>query len=460
MLKIIFTVTLKIIHNLFFVDKLNFGKAMILQKVAFVFLIFLFFEANSQDKAFDLKQSIEKVLRNHKTILASKTDIEAAKLRIKQSKGGYFPSLDVTANYGHENIIKYGPGNNTQLAARDATAKITQTLSDFGLTESTVRTSKLSLKQSRALERQIKNDILLRALTAYLRVIQSRESVKFAKQSVENIKKQTELEDAAVSAGGGLTSDVLQAKTQLAGAQARQIQFEGVLDAAKHEFVYIFETFPRDIESLKLIKSIFNKLPKTLDEAEKIVLKNNPSLIAARVSTEISKEAINTARSSLFPKIKGIISHSEKQDFGGIVGFKRESSAKIDFSYPLNLSFSEYAGKDAAVQSYLSTQTRIKDQEDMITQMLRTTWDGLSTAQKNAEFLSNQARISGEFLELARTERQAGNRTLLDVLNGETAFINSQSDAIAAKIEVLINSFTLLSLMGGLTLDNIELVKN
>ena len=96
----------------------------------------------------------------------------------------------------------------------------------------------------------------------------------------------------------------------------------------------------------------------------------------------------------------------------------------------------------------------------MITQMLRTTWDGLSTAQKNAEFLSNQARISGEFLELARTERKAGNRTLLDVLNGETAFINSQSDAIAAKIEVLINSFTLLSLMGGLTLDNIELEKN
>ena len=179
---------------------------MILHKSIFVLLIFLFLDANSQEKSFNLKQSIDKVLRNHKTILATKTDIEAAKFRIKQSKGGYFPSLDVTANYGHENIIKYGPGNNTQLAARDATAKITQTLSDFGLTESTVKTSKLSLKQTRALERQIKNDILLRALTAYLRVIQSRESVKFAKQSVENIKKQTELEDAAVSAGGGLLS--------------------------------------------------------------------------------------------------------------------------------------------------------------------------------------------------------------------------------------------------------------
>ncbi len=417
-----------------------------------------FSQETTDQQSFDLKGSLESVIKNHKLISASKIDSKAAKLRLKQAKGGYFPSLDVTANYGHENIIKYGPGNNTQLMARDATAKITQTITDFGLTDSTVKTSELGLKQSLAMEKQVKNDLLLRALTAYLRVIQSRESVRYAVQSVANIKKQTELEDAAVSAGGGLTSDVLQAKTQLAGAQARLIQFEGVLDAAKHEFEYVFGFFPENLNNLKLTKSIYDKLPKTIDEAVENTVKNNPSLVAARITEDIGKEAINTARSSLFPTIKGILSHSEKQDFGGIVGFKRESSAKIDFSYPLNLSFSEYAGKDAAVESYLATSTRIRDQENMIKQMLRTTWDGLDTAQKNSQFLTNQARISGEFLELARKERQAGNRTLLDVLGGETALINAQADAIAAKIEVLISSYTLLSLMGGLTLDSIELV--
>ena len=430
-----------------------------------VFLVFLIFKSGfslAQDEisqeSFDLKSSLESVLSNHKLIEASKIDSKAAKLRLKQAKGAYFPSLDVTANYGHENIIKYGPGNNTQLNARDATAKITQTITDFGLRDSTVKTSELSLKQSLALEKQTKNDLLLRALTAYLRVIQSRESVRYAVQSVANIKKQTELEDAAVSAGGGLTSDVLQAKTQLAGAQARLIQFEGVLDGAKHEFEYVFGFFPENLNELNLTKSIADQLPETIEEAVQRTVKNNPSLVAARITEDIGKEAINTARSSLFPTIKGILSHSEKQDFGGIVGFKRESSAKIDFSYPLNLSLSEYAGKDAAVESYLATSTRIRDQENMIKQMLRTTWDGLDTAQKNAQFLTNQARISGEFLELARKERQAGNRTLLDVLGGETALINAQADAIAARIEVLINSYTLLSLMGGLTLDSIELV--
>ena len=408
---------------------------------------------------YNLKAALKSVLNNHRTILATKSDIEAAKLRLKQSRGGYFPSLDVTANYGHENIIKYGPGNNTQLMARDATAKITQTISDFGLTKSTVETSRLSLKQTRATEAQIKNDILLRAISAYLRIIQSRESVRFARQSVANIKKQTELEDAAVTAGGGLTSDVLQAKTQLAGAQARLIQFEGVLATSRHEFEYVFNSFPDNLNSLVLLKSVFDKLPKSQEEAEEITMKNNPSLIAARITEDIGKEAINTAKSSLFPTVKGIVSHSEKQDFGGVVGFKRETSAKLDFAYPLNLSLSEYAGKDAAIESYLATSTRIRDQEDMIKQMLRTTWDGLKTAQQNAQFLTNQARISGEFLELARQERQAGNRTLLDVLGGETALINAQADAIAAKIEVLINSYTLLSLMGALSIESIEFVE-
>ena len=428
-------------------------------------VVFYGFLVSAQEKSessiserFNLVESLKDVLNNHKLIKATKIDIKASEFRVKQAKGGYYPSFDLTANYGHEHINKYGSGNNTQLAARDATAKLTQTITDFGLTDSTVKTSELAVKQSKAIESQIKNDLLLRALTAYLRVIQARESVKFAVQSVSNIKKQTELEDAAVSAGGGLTSDVLQAKTQLAGAQARLIQFEGVLSSAKYEFEYIFGFFPQDLNSLSLTKSILNLLPKTLDEAENNTISFNPSLKSAAVTKEIGKESINTARASLFPTIKGTISHSEKQDFGGIVGHKRESSAKIDLSYPLNLSFSEYAGKDAALESYFATETRVEDQLDMTLQILRTTWDGLNTAQQNAQFLTNQAKITKEFLELARKERQAGNRSLLDVLGGETALINAQSDAIAAKIEVLINSFTLLSLMGGLTVDVVELI--
>ena len=55
-----------------------------------------------------------------------------------------------------KNIIKHGQMNNTGMMARDTTAKITQTITDFGLTSSTVKTSKLSLKQSLALENKLR----------------------------------------------------------------------------------------------------------------------------------------------------------------------------------------------------------------------------------------------------------------------------------------------------------------
>ena len=109
---------------------------MILLKLLVPVIFFCSFKSYSEEKnLFNLINSLISVLKNHKTILATGTDIKAAKLRVRQSKGGFVPSLDVTANYGHENIIKYGPGNNTQLTARDATAKITQTITDFGLTK-------------------------------------------------------------------------------------------------------------------------------------------------------------------------------------------------------------------------------------------------------------------------------------------------------------------------------------
>ncbi|MDP6927867.1 MAG: outer membrane efflux protein, partial [Rhodospirillales bacterium] len=61
-----------------------------------------------------------------------------------------------------------------------------------------------------------------------------------------------------------------------------------------------------------------------------------------------------------------------------------------------------------------------------------------------------------EFLALARKERQLGNRSLIDVLSGETAFINATSDATSAETDVAIAVFTLLNNMGRLNLDAIR----
>jgi adhesin transport system outer membrane protein len=57
----------------------------------------------------------------------------------------------------------------------------------------------------------------------------------------------------------------------------------------------------------------------------------------------------------------------------------------------------------------------------------------LADGPERTNYLINQAQISGNFLDLARKERELGRRSLLDLLNGEVALINAQSDAAAAR---------------------------
>ena len=93
---------------------------------------------------------------------------------------------------------------------------------------------------------------------------------------------------------------------------------------------------------------------------------------------------------------------------------------------------------------------RTADSRDEVERQARNAWQALVTARENHRLLTNQSNIAAEFLEQARKERQLGRRSLLDVLSGETSLINASSDAAAAKANVAVAVYTLLTVMGEL----------
>ena len=67
-----------------------------------------------------------------------------------------------------------------------------------------------------------------------------------------------------------------------------------------------------------------------------------------------------------------------------------------------------------------------------------------------------QVEIAAKFLELAREEREAGRRSLLDVLSGETRLINAQSDSVLTEVSIVQATFRLLNAMGRLEVSAVE----
>ena len=97
------------------------------------------------------------------------------------------------------------------------------------------------------------------------------------------------------------------------------------------------------------------------------------------------------------------------------------------------------------------------DARRQVEEQARNAWQALLTAQANADHLSNQANIAAEFLELARKERKLGQRSLIDVLSGETALIGAQAEADRAQASVSIAGYQLLAAMGRLDLASVGL---
>jgi len=403
-----------------------------------------------------LSELLPKLVKDHNRIKSAESSVGAAKERIREARGALFPTLNVVAFAGSEQYNK-PEADDTRYVTREVDFTVTQRLFDFGATDSAVHSVRLNFdlaKKTLALTRQ---SLILEATTAYLNVFRSKEALEFALQSEKNIKKQTELEDALVQRGAGLATDVLQAKVQLAGAEARRVRAEGDLKTSINRYRAVFGDEPGNLDYMIKPKIPVQLVPENLEMAIEAAMTENLQLGSAKLTTDIAREAVTTAEKSNFlPYLDAIVDANYKKDVGSTKGFQREVTGTVQLTWPFNLGLTALNTLKASEGDLTATQKQYADARDLIEEVTRNAWDALVTAQQNAELLRNQANIAGEFLQFARKERTLGRRSLLDVLAGETALINSNSDAASAEIDVGIAVYTLLDAMARLDLSVFE----
>lgn len=398
------------------------------------------------------------LLERHKLVKAAESDITGARERIQSTIGGWYPQLNLSAFYGKEEQNNFAT-EDTSLVTREFDISITQLLWDFGVVNSQIRTSQLQLEQFQSQLIAARQDVLFRALSAHVNVRRAFEVLEFAKQSEENIKTQAALEDALVERGAGLSTDVLQAKVTLAGAEARRVVAEGALEVAINTYKTLFYEFPKEPEKLEIISLPDFLLPETVEEAVQLSFEGNPNLRAALINAQITEETIEATRATEFyPTFELVGEMKFKKEVAGTIGFEREALGKIQFTYPFNLGMTALNSLRAAESDSTAAARRASDLEDQIEEQARNAWSQLLTQRETAILKRNEANISAEFLELARKERQLGKRSLIDVLAGETNLINAQSDAASAESDVIIASLTLLSVMGQLGAEIVSVV--
>lgn len=416
---------------------------------AFLFILLL----PLQSIAAELRDYLPDLLSSHERLQAARERRESARFRVREARGGWYPFVTAQGDVGHEQIDRDGPV--TDLARNTQSLRASQLLWDFGLTLGRVDRAKALFRLSENDEDFVRQGLILEAVRAYLDLIRFKKILGFAVMSEESIRRQTGIEETLVERGAGLSSDVLQAKSQLAAARALRVVAEGDFINAGNRFNAVFDFMVDNATIENFVEPIvdYDALPLTAEEAVAIALDENRQLLIAEKNVEAADAEVDIARSSFFPNLSAFGEYERLENDAGVREERFESRVGAEVSYNIFTGGADTAAFRASKRTREEAENLVLDLERTVEEQVRVSLRNLVTAQRRAEWFRNQAEIERRFLDLARKERKLGNRSLIDVLAAEVNFVNARSGAVSAEIDQKIAVYDLLFAMGRLSLE-------
>ena len=397
------------------------------------------------------EEQVAEILQNHPRVRAAAGTVKSLEEGLRISQKAWFPGLAVTGNMAKEDRDNINPTDDTKLNSSELKFTITQPVYDFGSKSAATTIARLQLDQGKKTLILTKQSIILEIGAAQMGVATAVEKLRYAKKSLSNLIKQTALENIKVQSGAGVSTDVLQAKVQLAGAKARLLASEGQLKTQENRYRTVFGALQNDFLKSRKLKLPVQGVPKTLEGALEIARKNNVQLQTLQDAVSLGNASLVQVKADqIWPKINLIVDQSFKKNVGGTRGRTEELTAKVQLTYNFNLGFSAVNSIDAARANYAVAQRQLDDARRLIDEAVSNAFIGYKQSLENAKLLAEQAGLSAAFLKLARKERKLGKRSLLEILSGETAEINARSDAAEADGARVTSALALLSAMGTL----------
>ena len=408
-----------------------------------------------------LQGTLTELLQSSARVSAARSDEQASGERAKEVfRRAWTPQVDVSLESGQQRYATTTvPAANFEAVNR-STASVTQLIYDFGKSGSQIAESEALARQARATGVATAEGLLLDGITAHWGVVRSRQVMDYASLSEASVRKQTQLENSMVELGKGYESNVLQAKVQLATAEARRIRAEGALQIAQARVGAVFGPLQSKVKYDEVAMPMPGLLPSSLEEAHKVALANNQQIQIGAIRSEALRLRADGVRAREFmPRLQVVGEAGRREGMDGLPGYVNDRKVMLQLQYNLNSGLAGNSAVEAAVKDWSASKSREDDARDLVLEQVTIAWRNLLVARSNRAILSNQVVIASKFLEMASAERQLGRRSLLDILTAEMSLINAQSDLATTESDLAIAGLTLLQAMGRLNMSSVSFAK-
>ncbi|SLN46707.1 TolC family outer membrane protein [Roseisalinus antarcticus] len=293
---------------------------------------------------------------------------------------------------------------------------------------------------------QIEQEVLLRALEAHLNIRRAFEFVQLRQSNVRLITQELRAARDRFDVGEVTRTDVSLAEARLASSRSFLASAEGDLAQAIEEYRAAVGRAPGNLSPVPPANIGYDA-----NAARSFAVRNHPSIRAAMHNVSAAELNIRRAEAALRPRVT----------FQGSVGFNDDwdssESIGLNISGPISQGGRLASTSRQAMARRDAQRAGLHIVRQQIEQQVGNAYALLTVARASREASERQIRAARVAFQGVREEATLGARTTLDVLNAEQELLDAQANSIAAQIDETLASYRVLSSMGLLTAEDLNL---
>ncbi|WP_368187208.1 TolC family outer membrane protein [Aestuariibius sp. HNIBRBA575] len=371
--------------------------------------------------------------------------LRAADEDVAQAVADLLPVVNWTASAGYATNVT-GRSNDAYDYAASLSIVGQLLLYDGGVSQASIDAQKETVLATRQQLIGVEQQALFRTVAAYMEVRRQIAFVDLRQNNVRVITQEVRAARDRFDVGEVTRTDVALAEARLAAARSAEAGAQGALTRAKEEFRAAVGRAPGQLQPASGAT-----ISRSLEDAQTFALRSHPSLRAAQHSVTATELAIRAAEASTNATVNldGRLSVDES--------FNEALSVGISAGGPI------YAGgaiASAVRQAYArrdSARAGLHIAQHDIRQNVANAYAILGVSRASREAFDRQVRAAQTAFRGVREEATLGSRTTLDVLNAEQELLDARANLISAQVDEIIASYTVLSTMGLLTADHLNL---
>ena len=421
-----------------------------------ILLIGIFVIVYSESKANTLLESLQSAYSNNSKLNAERANMRASREEKREAISEFLPNVTISGYKSSQDSFNSNL-DDVNIDPKERSILVEQKIFQGFSGVANLQKKRKGQKLGEFKLKKVEQEILLEAAKVHTELFLNMKKVDINLSNVDLLERQVETDQNRLEKGEISLTDLAQSESSLAGARAQLIVAKSDLITSKANFEKIIS---KKLSDDNIQVSLENNLilPKSLAIAYKVSASENPNLQIAFLEYEQSKLDVTIAAGELSPSATLSYERAEQDDISSTVQERTQETVKATATWPLFTGGKNTFNYKKFQEIKNQKELLLEDQKKTTKANVTNAWSSYQSSKSVLDSIRSQVKAAEIANEGITLEYESGtSRTTLEVIQSRSILLNSRINLASSERNFLISQFNLLSAVGRLTPEQLNL---